>query len=106
MDWMTITPFASLGVGGLLALTVMSWKRKDDRQHAECIVQMSKDATHRIATLADEAHDLTCRVTEALIENKAEMTKHNSCIQANTKAMDRLSSVIDNVLRETVTRTE
>jgi len=90
VEWTSIAAqFASLGVGGAIALVVMYWKRQDDHRYA---------STLRELTL--KSNDLACKVTEALIENRAEMVKHNSCIEANTKAMDRLSSVIESVLRE------
>jgi len=74
MEWILIEKFASLGLGALIAIIVLVWKRFDDKAHRKEIYDLSGKM---LKSLENNTEVYTClkKSIDLLVENLLEIKK-------------------------------
>lgn len=88
MDPETMKWFASLGVGGALAVMMFLIHRKDTLGHIESIKDMKAESDRDRAELRDVVRENT----KALANNTAAVANNTDVSQAMVRAVERLTS--------------
>lgn len=77
MDPELIKVFASMGVGGVLALVVMRWKRDDDVKYTASLLEVNKrmETRDERMLLIIEANTIALRGLQSAVESVASIKK-------------------------------